>query len=219
MKGCEDLTLRLNAEKVGDPLITKSVKLDDWFFHPSNNSIDVAILEMGIPAGADHLVIPFSMCANDRIFMDHEVGLGDEIFVSGLFRHHFGKHRNIPIVRTGNLAALGEERVETKTFGEIDALLVEARSIGGLSGSPVFLNLGITRQIGGQIKHATGNRPIFYLLGLLHGHFDSPGGQVDVAEEDAFTNEKINAGIAVVVPIEKVHEVIRAYEAAMALPE
>ena len=151
--------------------------------------------------------------------MDHEVGLGDEIFVSGLFRHHFGKHRNIPIVPTGNLAALGEERVETKTFGEIDALLVEARSIGGLSGSPVFLNLGITRQIGGQIKHATGNRPIFYLLGLLHGHFDSPGGQVDVAEEDAFTNEKTNAGIAVVVPIEKVHEVIRAYEAAMALPE
>ena len=73
MKGCEDLTLRLNAEKVGDPLITKSVKLDDWFFHPSNNSIDVAILEMGIPAGADHLVIPFSMCANDRIFMDQKL--------------------------------------------------------------------------------------------------------------------------------------------------
>lgn len=170
---------------------------------------------MGIPAEADHLVIPFSMCASDKTFDEHEVALGDEIFISGLFRHHFGKSRNIPIVRTGNLAALSEERIKTRGLGEIDAFLVEARSIGGLSGSPVFLNLGVTRQIGGQVKFTTGNGPIFFLLGLIYGHFDSPGGEVDAAEieADASTNEKVNAGIAIVVPIEKVREVIRVYEA------
>lgn len=211
-KGRDDLTLRLNPKKAGDPLITISLKLSDWFVHPSDDTIDVAIREMGIPNDADHLVIPFSMCASDKTFDENEVDLGDEIFVSGLFRHHFGKSRNIPIVRTGNLAALSEERIETEGFGEIDAFLIEARSIGGLSGSPVFLNLGVTRQIGGVIKHTTGTGPIFFLLGLIHGHFDSPGGQLDAAEEDSSTNEKVNAGIAIVVPIEKVREVIRAYE-------
>ena len=59
------------------------------------------------------------MCASGKTFTENEVALGDEVIVSGLFKHHFGKSRNIPIVRTGNLAALSEERIKTKMFGEI----------------------------------------------------------------------------------------------------
>lgn len=211
-KGRADLTLRLNPKEAGAPLINVMTRLDQWFVHPSNTTIDVAILEMGIPKEADHLVIPFSMCATDQTYIEHEVALGDEVFISGLFRHHYGKSRNIPIVRTGNLAALEEERVQTVSFGAIDALLIEARSLGGLSGSPVFLNLGIVRQIGGKIKNATGTGPIMFLLGLVHGHFDTPGDQVNEADKSSTINEKINAGIAIVVPISKVREVIVAYE-------
>ncbi len=210
-KGRNDLTLRMNPKEPGAPLITVTTDLDGWFRHPSDDSIDVAIREMGIPKNADHLVIPFNMCATPDVVAEHEVALGDEIFISGHFRHHFGKARNIPIVRTGNLAALGEERVQTKSFGEIDAILIEARSIGGLSGSPVFLNLGAVRQINGGVKFATGASPIFFLLGLIHGHFDSPSD--DALDVGFVATEKINAGIAIVVPISKVREVIDAYEA------
>ena len=86
--------------------------------------------------------------------------MGDEVFVVGLFRHRHGTQRNIPIVRVGNLAALTEEKVATNDFGLVDAYLIEARSIGGLSGSPVFLNLWVVRHVEKQVKHATGG-PIF----------------------------------------------------------
>jgi len=129
------------------------------------------------------------------------------VFISGLFRHHYGAKRNIPIVRVGNLAALNEERIVTKSFGEIDAYLIEARSIGGLSGSPVFLNLGIVRKVGGQVKHASGPGSIFYLLGLIHGHFDE-----NRQLGDAEANEAVNSGIAIVVPIASAMSVINVYE-------
>ena len=43
----------------------------------------------------------------------------------------------MPILRMGNLAAYPQERVQVEGV-EMDAYLIEARSIGGLSGSPVF---------------------------------------------------------------------------------
>jgi len=102
-------------------------------------------------------------------------------------------------VRVGNLAALDEENVET-AMGPLDAYLIEARSVGGLSGSPVFLNLGTSRYKKGQ--QVTSHRgPIILLLGLIHGHFDVPFAQVVAdAESLGLTPEKINTGIAIVTP-------------------
>jgi hypothetical protein len=146
------------------------------------------------------------MCATVEAMSANAVGPGDEVFITGLFRHHHGQQRKIPIVRVGNLAALTEERVVTKDFGPIDAYLIEARSIGGLSGSPVFPNLGVVRFINGVVKHAT-TGPIQLLLGLIHGHFDTQDSNIDEAAEDSdksLSNAKVNTGIAIVTPITKV---------------
>ena len=205
-KGAREVMLRLNPKRHDASLITHRVPLDDWFFHPTDNSIDVAIKEMGIPVEADHLVVPLSLAATKQIFDRHDVELGDEVFISGLFRHHYGYKRNIPIVRIGNLAALKDERVSTKSFGEIEAYLIEARSTGGLSGSPVFLNLGSVRQIEGEVKFAASKGPIVFLLGLIHGHFLVEPNVPGVA------TEATNAGIAIVVPVESIILVITEYE-------
>ena len=119
----------------------------EWLFHPDNDSVDLALLRTGIPEALDHLAIPHSLCATDQTLKDQQVGLGDEVFVVGLLRHHSGDRKNIPIVRVGNLAAMTEEKVVTRSFGPMDAYLIEARSIGGLSGSAVFLNLGVVRYV------------------------------------------------------------------------
>jgi hypothetical protein len=185
------------------------VPIKNWLFHPNDDSIDVAIIEMGIPAEADHLAVPFSRAATEQVFEDNEVELGEEVFISGLSRHHFGNRRNIPIVRVGSLAALDEEKIDD----EIEGYLVEARSTGGMSGPPVFLNLGIVRKIGGEVKHFTGSTASIHLLGLVHGHFlekrnkDKPArAPKDAADED------INAGIVIVVPIKNVMAVVDEYE-------
>jgi hypothetical protein len=118
--GVAETVLRLNPKTQNAPLITITIPLSNWFVHPSDKSIDVAITEMGIPSDADHLVMPISLCATEKVFLENEVELGEEVFVSGLFRHHYGNRKNIPIIRVGNLAALSDEKITTKSFGEIE---------------------------------------------------------------------------------------------------
>lgn len=216
-KGVENVYAILNL-KDGQPTARGRAELPikDWFSHPTDNSIDIAIYKTGISDGADHMVFPMSLAVSDSIMADHEVGLGDNVFVTGLFRHHFGTRRNIPIIRTGNLAAFDEEKISTKDRGLMDAYLIEARSIGGLSGSPVILNLGHVRAIKGEIKHWKSSDPAFYLLGAIHGHYDVDAGSVDMDEiisDGGLSNERINTGIAIVVPYYNIEKVIEAFEA------
>jgi hypothetical protein len=101
-------------------------------------------------------------------------------------------------------------------LADIDGYLVEARSSGGMSGSPAFLNLGDIRNIGGQRKVWRGSASArLYLLGLVHGHFlerrtadKSAAGESDARDED------INAGIVIVVPVRSIKAVIEEYEKA-----
>lgn len=193
--------------------------LNEWYVHPTDPTIDVAILTMGLPEPLDHLFLPYSLCATEQHMRDNEVGLGDEVFVTGLFRHHHGTRRNIPIVRVGNLACMTEEKIATDQFGEMDAFLIEARSIGGLSGSPVFLSLGSSRVIKGTtILGSSG--PRFLLLGLVHGHYDVRKAEIDRLGDDgtdADQNDHVNTGIAIVVPFNKIDAVVSAFEASRAV--
>lgn len=207
-----EVYLRMNRTQ-GDAIWIRS-NITDWFSHPTDKSIDVAMLACGIPAEYDHVVLPLSLCATEEVLLQQEVGLGDEVFITGLFRHYHGSRRNIPIVRVGNVACLIEEKIQTKEFGEIDAYLIEARSIGGLSGSPVFLNLGVVRRVQGQVKFSQGG-PVFFLFGLVHGHYDVSAAGIDNSHTDGvdpLTPERVNTGIAIVVPFQRIDEVFRLAE-------
>ncbi len=214
--GVTDCVLRVNR-KDGQAQWIK-LPLSTWYVHQNDASIDIAIVPFGLPDLLDHLFVPYSMCADDRKLRESEVGLGDEVFVTGLFRHHHGSRRNIPIVRVGNLACMTEEKVATNEFGEIDAFLIEARSIGGLSGSPVFLNLGTSRVIKGTMMFG-GSGPRFLFLGLVHGHYDVSSSEIDrVSDDEVNLNSKdsVNTGIAIVVPFSKIDSVISAFESSRA---
>ena len=56
------------------------------------------------------------------------------------------------------------------------------------------------------MKFASGTSGIFYLLGLMHGHWDRVV-PVDVTGDD-IEFESVNMGIAIVVPAKKILEVI-----------
>ncbi len=211
----ESIWLRHNLKEGDDAWL--ETKIENWETHGTNNSLDVAILKMGVLPEFDNLVIPYGLCANEQVFKENQIGLGDEVFITGLFSHHQGKKKNIPIVRTGNLACLNEEKINTKEHGEIDAYLVEARSIGGLSGSPVFVNLGVTRFMDGQLKKSE-KGPIFYLIGLIHGHFDVDETEFE-SKAEGTSISKINSGIAIVVPFHSINETINDIEARTQIPK
>lgn len=212
--GAQEVWFRVNR-RGGDAKWIKS-NLTDWYVHPSDSTLDVAVLKTSFAADWDHLAVPYSLCITEERMKEHAVGLGDEVFITGLFIHHHGSSRNIPIVRVGNLACMTEEKIVTKRGGLMDAFLIEARSIGGLSGSPVFLNLGVMRLIGRQLKHASGG-PIFYMLGLVHGHYDVESIKIatsGIDDIDSSSAQQVNTGIAIVVPFHSIRAVIEAYEHA-----
>ncbi len=88
-------------------------------------------------------------------------------------------------------------------------MLAEVRSIGGLSGSPVFINLGRTRVVGGELK-VINDRPTIFITGLVHGHFQA---DVHTGSEGTLdiTLEKMNAGIAIIVPINQVFALMELF--------
>lgn len=183
----------------------------DWLFHPApgkNRMVDVAVLPSHVPPeifSLVHIVIDQEVATED-VIADQSIGVGDDVFVTGLFTSHIGEVRNIPIVRCGTIAAMPEEPIWTAE-GYADAYLIEARSIGGLSGSPVFVHIAPFRTIEGEVQTARGYT--HYLLGLMQGHFMTQSRQDAVlSEEDDGAMETISTGIGVVVPAQKILETI-----------
>jgi hypothetical protein len=202
------VTARHVAEKLSNNLFIKMNKKDGqsllvqgkeakWFTHPTDGSVDVAVLPWAPSLEEfDYKYIHADMLLSDKIIQTEGIGVGDEVFITGLFAHVRGSNRNLPIVRIGNIAMMPDEVVPTE-LGNIEAYLVEARSIGGLSGSPAFVRKTVPVGIGG-----------FYLLGLMHGHWEIPTrNKNDLLMNDDLSG-KVNMGIAIVVPAKKILEVL-----------
>lgn len=75
-KAVEETVLRLNPRAEGADLIMHPIPLHNWFVHPTEENIDVAITEVGVTVAQDHKVIPMSLCATDAFFEQNEVELG-----------------------------------------------------------------------------------------------------------------------------------------------
>jgi hypothetical protein len=76
-----------------------------------------------------------------RMIEQYDIGVGDETFVIGRFISREGKERNIPSVRFGAIAQMPAEPIILDGGIAQETYLVEARSIPGYSGSPVFVTI------------------------------------------------------------------------------
>lgn len=197
--------LRLNKREEGYEYVEKhesewkAPKQDEEF-------IDVAVIEYAPDSTSyDILYIATSNIASQDLITNKSVELGNETATVGLFANHDGGKRNVPIIRYGNIAMIPENKIKTE-FGSMIGYLIESRSIGGLSGSPVFVwtDKHITR------KTETGriSSQMILLLGLVHGHYDVIVPATDEVVEDSFKQEHINLGIAIVVPATKILQTI-----------
>ena len=157
-----------------------------WYYHPTDKSVDAAVAMWVPPPDIDYLYVPHHMFLDAERMLNKGIGVGDEVYVTGLFRLMHGTKRNFPIVRTGNIAMLPNERVPVSNWHapDIEAYLIEARSIGGLSGSPVFAQ----RSIKVQAVEPSGRTPVaagaVFLIGLIHGHWNLPEHEVDYEADE-----------------------------------
>ena len=223
-KYSSDGMVRIRLNNDSEETDTIKVNCDDWLFHPYDETVDVAVLRWNFLDPNMHKeirVYPIAVSATQEVMEKNGIGIGDETCSVGLFHLHAGTKRNIPILRIGNIAAMPEEKVHSGWKGgtDIEALLIESRSIGGLSGSPVFVHLYDTRYVGQHPDDPTDPRHnelarvirgSFYLIGLMHGHWDASDlSEVDGVDIDTVGGGRVNVGIGIVVPVNKIIEVIR----------
>jgi hypothetical protein len=111
----------------------------------------------------------------DNIIIDEmNIGPGDDVFVIGRFINHEGKQRNLPTARFGCIAQMPWEPIKQDTGFEQESFLVEARSIGGYSGSPVFVFIPVATVREGVKDWGTPDKILRphgpWLLGVDWGH-------------------------------------------------
>jgi hypothetical protein len=190
--------LRVNY-KGGEARFVRTT-FDKWIPH-FDSSVDLVVTHFPQEESMDVWGCPLDLMLTNEIIAQEQIGPGEALFFPGLFARHSGKERNIPIVRVGSIAAMRDEKVFI--FGKpTDVYLAETHSIGGLSGSPVFVHIsgGIR---GGRIKTMH-----VFLMGLLSGHWDESSSIEDSVGYQFSNGEKVNVGIAFVVPADKIVETI-----------
>jgi len=131
--------VRINTHAGGFDVLPLTA--DNWIHHPDGD--DVAVAPAGL-SGSVHKfgVLEWSTWALTKEELDDwKVGPGDHVFFLGRFRYQEGRARNLPTVRQGNIARMPlDEGVVNRRRGiEQESFIIEAHSLSGYSGSPVFL--------------------------------------------------------------------------------
>lgn len=214
------LWLRVN-NKSGDSsmhavnLITSGDR-QSVFFH-SDPSVDIAVLAV-TPTDVDTIDIrslPENMLTSADDFKSLNIGVGTDMFFTGMFTGFLGEKRSYPIVRFGKLALIPDEKINFKG-PPAEGYLMEAFSFGGNSGSPVFFYPSPDNTPGALML---GPRPI-KIAGVMRGFFgdvepiqllqaqtavqDQPGQKIPVSSG--------NSGIAFVVPAKFISEILHSPE-------
>lgn len=191
-----------------------------WWYHPTEKEYVDAAVTIFLPPNLhdlDIFWIDIGIFADEEVIEGAKLGVGDEVFIAGLFTKITETTRNIPIIRIGNLAMMPGEKIPFKDGKLIDAYLVESRSIGGLSGSPAFIRQTIRFQgyTASGMFYDSKHQPLppnelvvmdgmgkIYFLGSVIGHWDAP-------THFAFPHhEAVNMGISPIVPAHKIKEII-----------
>ena len=163
----------------------------DWLPHPKNDDLSACYLGLDPMLGGRYAATS-AFITEDQLETD--VDLGEECVMVGCFAPHPGKARNVPVVRFGNVSMMPAEPVYMKerNFNQ-ECFLVEMRSRGGYSGSPVYL-LPSTNLESPHVRET---------LGICCGHF---------IETNVLTGQSENSGMAVVIPAWKIAELINRPE-------
>jgi hypothetical protein len=159
-------TIRINTTDHGTEVFGTEER--HWLHHPKH---DLAITPMRTLSYNRHQFkfVPKTIFMMPEGIEALKIGPGDECFVVGRFSSHDGRQRNTPSVRFGTIAQMPQDKIQFPDGTEQESFLVEARSIAGYSGSPVFIFIPPfdDAQVGrGNLSWKRGP----WLLGIDHCH-------------------------------------------------
>lgn len=208
-----DFLLRIGDQEV-------DITAAQWFGHPSGN-VDIAVTPFWPAVELGAVRFPTKHFLTEFKIGTKRIGPGDQVQIVGLYQLRVGEKKNLPVVHTGHIAMMPdpEEHITVKNWpGPVEGYLVEAQTLSGLSGSPVF----VRRSIRVAPTEETGTAPLAYgavfLLGLWMASFEGLPGKV-LSEEIAKstgpgddTRIRVPVGMGVVVPAYKIMETLNTEE-------
>ena len=124
-------------------LQTYTTAADDWEHHPDGDDLAVAVIDEFRGTGTITALAASRFLAADEV-RDLGIGLGDEVYYMGRFQPPEG--RSVPTARFGNISHMPLKIWHDDFKCWVDSFLIEGRSRGGYSGSPVVLRLPWARQ-------------------------------------------------------------------------
>ncbi len=207
--------VRLN--NVRDEKEVLPLELRQWEHHPGKDDISAC------PIGLQPEHHRFYALGRDDWFVtedeiaDEAVGPGDEVFFLGRYTSHQGRQKNLPTARFGTISMLPYEEVLDTKGNLVDAFLVEARSLSGYSGSPVFLFIrpyALEMEMPGPVFRVRETRkPLLRLLGIDLGHHAAWKQVLDETKKRAVSPPRWveqNSGMMLVSPAWKLDELLNA---------
>ena len=134
--------VRLNTHDGGTDIITDA----QWKDAPAGD--DIAIASISFEPTYKFRPVLLERFMTQKLMKELAIGWGDDLFLVGRFISHAGKQRNMPVARFGAIAMMPDEPIENEeTKFQQESFLAELHTIGGFSGSPVFISLPKERYI------------------------------------------------------------------------
>lgn len=189
---------------------TYEVPEKSWIPHPFGDDVTAAPMMPLEENLHDVRSVPADIFLTEEHLANGLIGPGDETFFIGRLASADGGARNQPSVRFGNLSMLPVPILNRTTGIRQLSFIVEARSLGGYSGSPVFAYNSGTVTHKGRIERTDDSE--LFLLGIDWCHLND---WQEVLREDQETAVKPprwvrgNTGMAGVVPTWKLTELLK----------
>lgn len=190
------------------------LRADGDLWEHDDTGVDIVAFRSPHLAEARYATLPLDLVASRADVKAEGIQTTDRVVFPSLLVSFMGTTKNYPTIRDGSIALIPDEKVplEYKIRNRVittsqEVFLLNATSIPGASGSPIFL------WPGPRLKNGTfaigGTRPL--LLGVMHGFYSASPREVEevnITKVQRFYRE--NSGIAIVFPSYRVREILES---------
>jgi len=151
----------------------------EWLFERDGDDLSIIDVTENLQGSlAEAWVVDERNFISKERYDDLMIDIGEDTIMVGLFSAHHGGERNIPSARFGNISMMPSDKALVKQPNHVQrpSYLVDTRSRGGYSGSPVFVYRTPDADIRRGIRPLplTQQNVLFALLGVHCGQFWEP---------------------------------------------
>ncbi len=203
---CKVIGYSISANHVGTPanpapyLQSLAASPESLWVFPADGSVDLAAAQFALSTSEfDFITIPNKTFVTQEMIQKNEVVEVDPVIFTGLFIQYTGLRSLEPVVRSGTIAMLPEDLIQTTLHKLGHVYLAEAHAFGGNSGSPMFVDVN-------KFKNVLGFD--YKLLGVVTGEVQETE---DLTLKVATTYKgtiSANSNVSVIVPAFEVNNLL-----------